>query len=118
MLDKGGRIRGARSSFDFSARGASAPVTDVFGDRGWQQNRLLLNVSDVAAKIGQLQFAHINAADFYGAGIRIVKARQKLQQRRLARATRTDQSDRRASRDRHRYVVKDRRFWFVTKSHS
>ena len=73
-------------------------VAQIVEDRGVQQERILRDDGDLLAQRLDLQVAHVDAIDQHGAAGRIVQPHHQRRQRRLARAGRPDQSDRRARR--------------------
>jgi hypothetical protein len=75
-----------------------ARVGDVLGHRRGEQERVVVDDRDRRAQRAHVDVTHVGAVDEHGARGHVVQARDELHERRLARARRADESDRRAGR--------------------
>ena len=98
-------LRPARGSLDLLARGVLARVGDVLGDRGAEQERVVVDDRDRAPQRAQVDVAHVGAVDEHAPGGRVVQPGDELHERRLARPRRADQRERRPGLDVERDVV-------------
>ena len=69
-------------------------VSDIVGDRGVEQKRLLLNEPDMVAQGGETDGAHILAVDRHPAGGDVVEAGDQVRDRRFTGAGRPDDAER------------------------
>ncbi len=86
-------------------RGLRPPVGDVLRDRRAEQERVVVDNRDLRAQLVRIERADVGAVDEDGSGGRVVQARDELHERRLARAGRADEGDRRAGLDVERDVA-------------
>src|SRR3569623_1344035 len=78
---------------DFFEAGMADGVADIFGNRAVEQKDVLLDKSEQAAVAIDLDFAQVAAIEFDSTRGRIVKPRNQVAKRCLARAARTDERD-------------------------
>ena len=92
-VDEFERLRAGRGVADFGVGGVRLADAQVFRDRAVEQQRLLEHDADIAAQPDQPEIADIGAVDRDGARLRIERAIEQRQRRRLAAAGRPDQRD-------------------------
>ena len=100
------RLRALGGRDDLLARGLVAPrVGDVLVHGRAEEERVVGDDGDLAAQRARVDVAHVDAVDEHGAGRDVVQARDERDERRLARAGRADERERRAGVDRQRDVA-------------
>ena len=83
-------MRGARRCFDRLGRNRVDAIRNVVGDRVVEQHRLLRDYADLMAERLQAHVAYVDPVDQDRAAGNVVKARQQVDQRRLARTAQAD----------------------------
>ena len=87
------RQRGLRGGNDFFLGNIGQPITDVVPNGVMEQDVFLRHHGDLPAQRTKLGFPDVAAIHANGAGSDVIKSRQEIDERGLARATRADKSD-------------------------
>ena len=87
------RVGQLRRRDDLFIRGVQPPVADVLHHRRDEEVRVLQHDAQLAAQIVLLHLADVHPVDADAAAVDVVKARQQVDDRRLARAGRADQGE-------------------------
>src|SRR5687768_1413287 len=78
------RLGRARALLNVLSGGGGFSVSNVFRDGRAEQKALLENDADGPAQLAEVQLARVHAVDDYAPGSGVVKARDQIDQRRLA----------------------------------
>ena len=98
MGDKFSRRRAFGCGAHIFHGGVRAAIADIVHDAGAKDDRILRHQRETRAQMRRINIANINAIQHHRARLRIVETHQKLENRRLAGARRTDDGDRFARR--------------------
>src|SRR6187551_2733155 len=82
---------GARRKLHLLCRGLGAAVGNIRANRAREQKWILRDVSELLAECAQWKAADRGAVNGYGSGSRVVEARGKFDESRLARTGGTDE---------------------------
>ena len=87
------RVGGFRSGDDLLARRPRIAISDVFFNRGGEEQRLLHHNADLAAQAVQVDISHINAVNGHAPGGDVIEAGYEVRDRRLSGAGEPDDGD-------------------------
>ena len=101
------RVGGVCRGDDLLSARAGRGIGDVFSDAGGEEYRLLQHDGELAAQVGELVVAQINAVQQDLSRGRVVEAREQADQCGLAGSRRPDHAEARPRRDHEGDVVQD-----------